>query len=84
MENFKKNTIKTINSLTEQDLFFFVSNQNDETQYGAIGENRDISHILALTINELEPEMIASILYLVGNKNQEILSDVVEVITKDK
>lgn len=84
MENFKKNTIKTINSLTEQDLFFFVSNQNDETQYGAIGENRDISHILALTINELEPEMIASILYLVGNKNQEILNDVVEVITKDK
>lgn len=84
MENFKKDTIEKINSLTEQNLFFFISNQNDETQYGAIGENRDISHILSLTINELEPEMIASILYLVGNKNQEILSDVVEVITKDK
>lgn len=84
MENFKKNTIEKINSLTEQDLFFFVSNQNDETQYGAVGESRDISHILALTINELEPEMIASILYLVGNKNQEILSDVVDIIAKDK
>jgi hypothetical protein len=84
MENFKKDTIEKINSLTEKDLFFFVSNQNDETQYGAIGENRDISYILALTINELEPEMIASILYLVGNQNQEILSDVVDIIVKDK